>query len=131
MACNCEFKHRTTALTATGVFTVTNSNNVGNFDPFCFIVTIDPNDVIVGAPVAATVTVNGVNVPIIDRWGYPITTDRLCQRSCYRGRYIDSETPHVTLMNAFGNPNFTATAATTSTDTDVNPNVSNTRSTSK
>lgn len=129
MTCNCNI-HKTTALSTAGLLTVTNPNNVGNFDPFKLVLTICPNAVITGPAVAYTVTINGVNVPIVDRWGYPITTDRLFTRKLYCGRYIDSETPHVTLMNALGDPTFTA-AATTSTDTDANPSVSNTRSTSK
>lgn len=120
MTCNCEFKHRTTALTTAGVFTVTNPNNVGNFDPFCLVITIDPDDVITGAPVAATVTVNGTAVPLWDMWGYPITTDRLFQRSCYRGRYIipSGGTTHITLKNICGvtqDPAAPATANVTRT----------------
>lgn len=107
MACNCNcicpFVHRTSAISAAGVLTVTNATNVGDFDPFCLIVTIDPDAVITGAPVATTVTINGTAVPIVDVWGYPITTDILgvC-RNKYKGRYIQSDTPHVTLRNVCG-----------------------------
>lgn len=101
MVCNC--KHVSTALTAAGVLTVTNDTNVGNFDKFCLILTICPNAIITTAPVDYTVTINGTAVPLWDRWGYPITTDRLCTRKCYCGRYIESDTPHITLMNALSN----------------------------
>ena len=100
MTCNCPYLHKTTALSTAGLLTVTNATNVGNFDRFCLVLTICPNSVITTAPVAYTVTINGAAVPIWDRWGYPITTDRLCTRKCYKGRFIDSATPHVTLMNA-------------------------------
>ena len=103
MTCNCSHLHKTTALSTAGLLTVTNPNNVGNFDPFCLILTICPNSVITGAAVDYTVTVNGTAVPIWDRWGYPITTDRLSTRTLYKGRYIESETPHITLINACSN----------------------------
>lgn len=112
----CNNIHKTTALSATGLLTVTNATNVGNFDKFCLILTINPDSVIVGVPVDYTITINGTAVPIWDRWGYPITSDRLCTRKCYVGRYIESATPHLTLLNACSNTALTgvATASTTS-----------------
>lgn len=104
MSCNtCPYVHRTSAITATGVLTVSNSTNVGNFDPFCLIVTIDPSAVITGAPVATTITINGTAVPLVDIWGYPITTDILQTRCKFQGRYIENATPHVTVKNVLGN----------------------------
>lgn len=97
--CSCQFKHVSTALTTAGLLTVTNAVNIGNFDKFALILTINPNSVITTAPVEYTVTVNGTAVPILDRWGYPITTDRLRTRKCYIGRYVESATPHITLLN--------------------------------
>lgn len=101
MTCNCCANlHKTTSLTAAGLLTVTNSTNVGNFDPFCLLLTINPDSVITTAPVAYNVTVNDVNVPIVDIWGYPVMTDRLRTRKVYKGRYvIVGDTPHVTLIN--------------------------------
>ena len=103
MACDCNscpFLHKTTALTAAGLLTVTNATNVGNFDKFCLVLTINPNSVVTTAPVAYTVTINGAAVPIVDIWGYPITTDRLCTRKRYSGRYIETAAGnHVTLTN--------------------------------
>lgn len=103
MTCNCPFIHTTTALSTAGVLTVTNPDNVGNFERFCLVLTICPDSVITTAPAEYNVTINGANVPILDRWGYPITTDRLKVRTCYKGRYIESTTPHVTLMNVLSN----------------------------
>lgn len=97
--CSCEYLHKTTALTTAGVLTVTNPNNVGEFDRFCLILTINPDSIITGAPVAYTVTINGTAVPILDIYGLPITTDRLCTRKVYKGRYIEGTSPHVTLRN--------------------------------
>ena len=95
----CNNIHRTTALSTTGLLTVTNATNIGNFDKFCLVLTICPNAVITTAPVEYTVTINGTAVPIVDKWGYPITTDDLCTRTPYYGRYIENATPHVSLMN--------------------------------
>ena len=101
--CNCPYKHLTTALSTAGLLTVTNADNVGNFDKFCLVLTINPDAVITATPADSTITINGTAVPILDRWGYPITTDRLCTRKCYVGRYIDSETPHLTLLHVCSN----------------------------
>ena len=118
MACNCcENLHKTTGLTAAGILSVTNSNNIGNFDPFCLVLTINPNSIITTAPVAYTVTVNDANVPLVDMWGYPVMSDRLRTRKVYQGRYIViGDTPHITLTNvACGATDVSATIAATST----------------
>ena len=118
MTCNCCANlHKSTNLTAAGILSVTNSNNIGNFDPFCLLLTINPDSIITTAPVAYTVTVNDANVPLVDMWGYPVMTDRLRTRKVYRGRYIiaDGE-PHITLTNvACGATDVAATIAATST----------------
>lgn len=102
MSCNCcPYMHKTTAISATGVLTVTNANNVGNFDRFCLCFTINPSSVVTTAPVALTVTINGTAVPIVDEWGYPVTSDNVITRKRYSGRYIVTGTDsHVTLLNA-------------------------------
>lgn len=102
MNCNCcPYMHKTTAISATGTLTVTNANNVGNFDRFCLCFTINPSSVITGAPVALSVTLNGAEVPLIDEWGYPIMSDKVVTRKRYTGRYITVNTEsHVTLLNA-------------------------------
>ena len=120
MTCNCcQYLHKTTALSTAGLLTVTNPNNVGNFDPFCLVLTICPNSVITGSPVAYTVTVNGTAIPIVDIWGYPVMTDRLRTRRVYKGRYIVNSTgAHITLTNvACGETDVAATIAATSTTT--------------
>ena len=106
-------------MSTAGLLTVTNPNNVGNFDPFCLVLTICPNSVITGVPVAYTVTVNGTAIPVLDMWGYPVMTDRLRTRKVYRGRYIvASAGAHITLTNvACGESDVAATVAATSTTT--------------
>lgn len=118
MTCNCcQYLHKTTALSTAGLLTVTNPNNVGNFDPFCLVLTICPNSVITGSPVAYTVTVNGTAIPVVDMWGYPVMTDRLRTRKLYKGRYIvTNDEAHITLTNVpCGESDVAATIAATST----------------
>ena len=119
MTCNCcENLHKTTSLTAAGLLSVTNSNNIGNFDTFCLLLTINPNSIITTEPVAYNVTVNDVNVPIIDMWGYPVMSDRLRTRKIYHGKYIIANgEPHITLTNVpCGATDVAATIAATSTN---------------
>lgn len=121
MTCNCcPNLHKTTALSTAGLLTVTNPNNVGNFDPFCLVLTINPDSVITGVPVAYTVTVNGTAIPVVDIWGYPVMTDRLRTRKVYKGRYIvNSSESHITLTNVpCGESDVAATVAATSTTDD-------------
>ena len=118
MTCNCcASLHKSTNLTAAGILSVTNSNNIGNFDTFCLVLTINPDSIITTSPVAYTVTVNDANVPLVDMWGYPVMTDRLRTRKVYHGRYIVTATgAHITLTNvACGESDVAATIAATST----------------
>ena len=98
---NCDTFHRGTNLTAAGVLTVTNPNNISNFDDFNLVICLNPNNVITGAPVPYQITVNGTAVPVRDMWGYPINTNRLCPRKLYRGKYVSGTgiTTHITLAN--------------------------------
>lgn len=101
MACNCEFMHRATNLTTGGLLTVTNPNNIANLMPFNLVLCLNPNAVILGAPVNYTVTVNGADVALLNKYGLPISTDHLEPRKLYRGRYIVPATgdPYVILLN--------------------------------
>lgn len=117
MTCNnCQYFHRTTALSTTGALTVTNPNNVGNFDKFCMCMSINPDTVITGAPVALTITLNGADVPVIDEWGYPVTTDRIRPRRVYKGRFITvAGNSHVTFLNVPCIPSSATASVTAST----------------
>ena len=99
--CNNPNFHKSIALTADGVLTVTNPNNVANLDPFFFVLTICPNTVITGAPVNYTVTINGAAVALLNRFGLPISTDRLKTRKIYYGNYIVPATgaPYIILLD--------------------------------
>ena len=69
--------------------------------PFDLVLCVNPNNVITGAPVNYTVTVNGNEVPLLNRVALPISTDHLQTRKRYRGYYIvpTSGDPHVILVN--------------------------------
>lgn len=101
MACNCENLHRATSLTTGGLLTVTNANNIANLMPFDLVLCLNPNAVILGAPVDYTITVNGTAVALKNKLGLPISTDHLCSRKRYRGYYIVPTTgdPYVILLN--------------------------------
>ena len=102
MTCNCNPNfHRGTALTTAGLLTVTNDTNVANLDPFIFVLCLNPNNVITGAPVNYTMTINGATVNVLNRYGLPISTDRLTPRRRYLGRYIvpSTGTPYVILLD--------------------------------
>ena len=100
MTCNCNL-HRAMNLTTAGVLTVTNSNNIANLMPFDLVLCLNPNNVITGAPVNYTITVNGVAVTLLNRVALPISTDHLQSRKVYHGRYIipTSGDPYVILVN--------------------------------
>ena len=100
MTCNCNL-HRATNLTTAGVLTVTNSNNIANLMPFDLVLCLNPNNVITGAPVNYTITVNGVAVPLLNRVALPISTDHLMSRKRYKGYYIipTSGDPYVILVD--------------------------------
>lgn len=97
----CNILHRGTSLTTDGVLTVTNPNNISNFDNFNLVICLNPNNIITAEPVPYQITINGTAVPVLDIWGYPIKTDRLCPRKVYRGKYISGTgiTTHITLAN--------------------------------
>lgn len=101
MNCNCEFLHRATNLTTGGLLTVTNSNNIANLMPFDLVLCLNPNAVILGAPVDYTITVNGADVALKNKLGLPISTDHLCSRKRYKGYYVVPATgdPYVILLN--------------------------------
>ena len=100
MSCNCNL-HRGTSLTPEGVLTVTNPNNISNFEDFNLVICLCPNNIITGSPVPYQITINGDDIPVRDIWGYPINTNRLSPRKVYRGKYVSGTgiTTHITLVN--------------------------------
>lgn len=124
MTCMCNPNiHKATALTTDGLLTVTNSGNIANIEPFGLILCINPNNIITGAPVDYSLTINGSAANLINRFGQPISTDRLCPRKLYRGYYIAPETgtPYVILQDTPCNPAYamsSAAAAATTAETE-------------
>lgn len=139
MSCNCNCNpnfHKSVSLTATGTITVTNPNNVSNLDPFIFVLTTNPSNIITGAPVNLSVVINGGEVPIHNRLGLPISSDRLRVRKSYYGYYVvpTTGTPYVIFLNTPCNIAFamsSASAAVTQGSDSGTNNSSSTRSSSK
>ena len=100
MTCLCNL-HKATNLTTGGLLTVSNSNNIANLMPFDMVLCLNPNNIITGAPVNYTITINGTVASLLNRFGLPISTDHLAPRKVYRGRYIIpvSGDPYVILLN--------------------------------
>ncbi len=103
MTCNCNcgctgnrFAHRVVTITA-GALTTTNSDNINDKDPYKFFA----NRTIVGQlpepAVAVTVEVNGVAVPLLNKYGVQILTSAIPRRAF--GYYSEEDTPHVILIN--------------------------------
>ena len=143
MSCNCNCNpnfHKSVGLTPAGVLTISNPTNISNLDPFIFVLTINPNTVITGAPVNYTIAVNGVPVALKNRLGLPISTDRLSVRKTYYGYYVvpsGGDDPYVILLNtpcnvadALSSASVAATTTTENTAEPVTPttNTSSTRS---
>lgn len=95
------FEHLGTSLSAAGVLTVTNSANIGNFEPFTLRLKENLTSSITGAPVLYQATINGAAVYLKSAFGTYIPTNRLRARVNYCGRYIVPETgdPYIVLLN--------------------------------
>lgn len=133
--CNCNPNfHKSVGLTADGVLTISNPTNISNLDPFEFVLTINPNTVIAGAPVNYTITVNGVPVALKNRLGLPISTDRLRVRKPYYGYYVvptGGDDPYVIFLNTPCNIAFALSSASVvaTSDSSATPNPSTNTST--
>ena len=95
------FEHLGTALADTGVLTVTNNTNIGNFEPFNLRLRENLTVTITGAPVLYQATINGASVYLKSVWGTYIPTNRLRARVTYLGRYIvpAQGDPYIVLTN--------------------------------
>lgn len=123
MNCNCNCNpnvHKVTSMTAAGVLTVTNPNNISNFDPFILIMCVNPNNVITGAPVNLTMVINGATVELHNRYGLPISSDHIKSRCRYFGNYIvpDGGTPYVILLDTPCNIAYAGSSASTAYNAD-------------
>lgn len=92
--------HLATALTAEGLLTVTEPNNIASGDRFVLALGLNPNTIITGAPVNYTVTINGTAVQIKNRFAARVSSDKLVPRVPYRGYYfvpVDGEDPYIVI----------------------------------
>lgn len=88
------------------VMTITNPGNISNLQPFELILARNPYSVITGDPVPFNVTVNGAQVPLLNKYSLPIYSNRLNMRKRYFGAYVVPEggDPYVILWNTPNNP---------------------------
>ena len=94
MNCDCNL-HRVTGLTQTATnvqMTVTNSTNISNLDRFDLVLCVNPSTVVTGGPLAFSINVNGAEVPLRNKYGLPISSDRLNMRKRYCGAYVNDGT---------------------------------------
>lgn len=105
MTCNCNpYFHKVTALTAGDDavnMTVTNNTNISDLDQFELVLCVNPSTVVVGEPVPFTITLNGVEVGLYNKYSLPVNTNRLQTRKRYYGSYVVPEggVPYVILWN--------------------------------
>ena len=107
MTCNCNcgvckcnrFVHRvvTTTSGTTLALTTTNSDNVNDKDPYKFYANAKIINNLPDIPVLVTVEVNGVQVPVWNKYGEQILSSAI-PREAY-GYYSETPTPHVILIN--------------------------------
>ena len=126
MTCNCNPNfHKVTNLTATATsvdMTVTNSTNISSLDYFELVLCINPNSVVTGAPLPFRVSINGTEVPLLNKYSLPIYTDRLCIRKRYYGAYVVPTTgdPYVILWNTPNCAMYAVSGVTPAVTTTVN-----------
>lgn len=95
MNCCNPYFHKATSLTASDTavnMTITNNTNISSLDCFELVLCVNPNSVVTGEPLPYTITVNGTAVPLNNKFGLPIYTNRLCVRKRYLGSYVSEGT---------------------------------------
>lgn len=92
MNCNPHF-HKVTSLTASETavnMTVTNNTNISDLECMEIVLCVCPNTVVTGAPLPYTMTINGVEVPVYNRYSLPLRTNRMQTRKVYHGAYVST-----------------------------------------
>lgn len=102
--CNCQScqnVHYVTSVTdntSNLELTVTNSSDIGSLDPFILI--MNKNVSVPTAPIPTTVNVNGVSVPLYNKYSIQIQSNRIPRRAV--GAYVspqeETEEPYVILF---------------------------------
>lgn len=110
MNCYNPYFHKVTNLIASDTavnMTVTNDTNISSLDCFELILCTNPDAVVTGEPLPYTITINGTAVPLNNKFGLPIYTNRLCPRKRYIGSYVSEGTStYVILFNTPDCPQF-------------------------
>lgn len=99
----CPFLHKSTGLTVVDnnlVVEVSNSTNIQSKDRFCLILCQKPSGVVTGDPIPVQMSVNGVNVPVYNKYLIQMTSRELedyyrCKRIDLQGYYVNEGTPYV------------------------------------
>lgn len=110
--CECSPRfHKATTLTAGAdsvEMTITNPNNISSLDDFELVLCTNPDNVVTGAPLPYTITINGTaGVPLRNKYNLPIYTNRLRTRKKYYGSYVvDGTDTWVILWNTPNCPQF-------------------------
>ena len=105
MTCNCNcncgnrFVHRVITATAGAnlELTTTNSDNINDLDPYIFIVNRRIIENLPAVPLSVTVEVNGVQVPVWDKYDAVILSSAIPRDA--EGVYTEVGTPHISLNN--------------------------------
>lgn len=118
MTCDCNYYlHKTTTLTVgdTAVnMTVTNDTNIASLDCFELILCQCPSNVVTGAPLPYTITINGSTAQLYNKYYLPIYTNRLKPRKKYRGAYVNNGTDAwVILFDTPCDPQYATSGITT------------------
>lgn len=97
--CNCNI-HKVTTVTVDGNSMILNFNtgvSANNKDKFNFVIcTIIPST---ATPVPVLITVNGANIPLLNKFGNPVYSNELRKRKLYLGYFGSQDTPHVISCN--------------------------------
>lgn len=99
----CPYLHKTTGLTVTDnilVVTASNSTNIQSKDRFCLVLCQRPSSVVTGEPIPVQISINGVNVPVYNKYSIQMTSRELedyyrCKRIELKGYYVNETQPLV------------------------------------
>lgn len=100
----CPFFHKTTGLVVENnilVISATNSTNIADRDYFCLVLCQKPSSVVTGDPIPVQINVNGVNIPVFNKYSIQMTSREL--QDYYRckitGHYVVSGDQSFVIFN--------------------------------
>lgn len=97
--CNCKF-YKVQSATVDGnslILSFANPVTANDKDKFSFVIcTVIPST---ATPVPVLVTVNGANIPLLNKFGNPVFSNEIRNRKLYVGYYGSQATPHIIIHN--------------------------------